>query len=873
MKSRRHPLSKRRRRLRWAGSLVAAVMVLGAITGVAWYRTGPVAEHRPGVIPGEITRGLALGIPEDAPVPRFTDVTGEAGIKFRSFAGPRTSQLPEDMGAGAAWGDFDNDGDEDLALVSAGGGLGADPSTWAPSELYENLGDGTFRKAPGFPDLHIIGMAAAWADYDADGWLDLVLTGYDTLILLRNREGTFERVSSFSSRPGFWAGAAWGDFDNDRDLDLYVCGYVRYQENGARHGETSRQYGQVIPFTLNPSSYPPERNLLFRNEGDGTFTEVAGPMGVANPAGRSLGALWNDFDGDGWLDLYVANDISDNALFANRQGHFQEISHTAWVADYRGAMGLAVGDWNGDGDDDLFITHWVAQENALYDSLLRGRAHPPPGASRETEEAAPPVLRFVDVADQVGLGQIALRAVGWGTEFLDFDADGWQDLVVANGSTFETPRPPRRLEPQVSFLFWNRRGQAFHDLAGSVPALLAPHVGRGLAVADYDADGDPDLVMVDHDQGARLLRNDTPGGHWIEFRLRRRLEPGAAPRGEGIGAHLVAHVGGRRLRRGVASASYLSQSSRTVHLGLGEASEVEELEVRWPGGGRDRYWNLQAGRLWKLIEGDPSARSIRLAGVPADGGGGAEPPPALDSRERQRAFWKVQRAAVHAMRVEGDCPAAVPLFEQALALQPQHEDSLYYLGLCLASVGREEAALDRFRTLARVNPHSQRAYRELGLLLARRATGAAGLAAAAAALETAMRINPEETGVPLLLGEVRLFQGDREGAAQPLEWSCRSNPRSVGGFFLRAFLAWERGDQAQAGSLLGQARQARGPGWKPAGSTAEGDVNRRLHAETSLLSSFWERWDGRTDELGAVFGGLDAYLSRSAALPPEGPGG
>jgi hypothetical protein len=235
---------------------------------------------------------------------------------------------------------------------------------------------------------------------------------------------------------------------------------------------------------------------------------------VSNPTGRSLSALWHDFDDDGWLDLYVANDVSDNVFYHNTGEGFEDISHPAFVADYRGAMGLAAGDWNDDGDDDLFITHWVAQENALYDSLLVDLGPPTDGG---------PAVRFMDAADMVGLGQIALQRVGWGTAFADFDSDGRQDLVVANGSTFETAADPKGLRPQASFLFWNRDGQAFDDLTPMLPALATPHVSRGIAVSDYDNDGDVDIAIVDIDGGVRLLRNDfETDANWLKLRLRAR---------------------------------------------------------------------------------------------------------------------------------------------------------------------------------------------------------------------------------------------------------------------------------------------------------------------------------------------------------------
>lgn len=295
----RLPLSRRRRRLRWTWGLLAAASLLGAAISLALYWSSRPATHRPGEQVAGLTSKLSRELPEAAPAPRFVDVTVASGIDFRSFAGDRSSQLPEDMGSGAAWGDFDGDGDEDLFLVSSGGALNLPPSGRSPSELYENLGDGSFRRVTEFPDTRIIGMGAAWGDYDGDGWRDLVVTGYQSLDLFHNDGGRFVRDDRLAALPGFWAGASWGDFDNDRDLDLYVCGYVRYDHDRDGEARTSLQYGKAVPYTLNPSAYPPERNLLFRNDGQGNFTEVAGPLGVANPEGRSLGALWHDFDGDG----------------------------------------------------------------------------------------------------------------------------------------------------------------------------------------------------------------------------------------------------------------------------------------------------------------------------------------------------------------------------------------------------------------------------------------------------------------------------------------------------------------------------------------------------------------------------------------------
>ena len=857
-------VGRRRRGLYWTLVTLAVALVVGAIAGFAWYRASRPETYRPGEEHAEITHRLELGLPPDAPRLALVDVTSAAGLAgFRSFAGARSSQLPEDMGAGAAWGDFDADGDDDLFLVSAGGPLGASEAELAPSELYENRGDGTFERFAGFPETRIHGMGAAWGDADGDGDLDLVVTGFDTIRLFENDGGRFERVRSFPERRGFWAGASWCDFDHDGDLDLYVCGYVRYvpADGSAR---TSMQYGHAVPYTLNPASFEPQPNLLLRNRGDGTFDEVAQELGLDNPQGRSLSALWHDFDDDGWADLYIANDISDNVLYLNRQGSFEDASHTAWVADPRGAMGLAAGDWNRDGDDDIHVTHWIAQENALYDNLWADLARRPDAAGGVRS------LRFMDVADQRGVGQIALQFVGWGTEFFDLDRDGWLDLAVANGSTMETEEAPKELRPQAAFLFWNRRGEAFHDLAPADPSLSTPRVSRGLALADYDSDGDVDLLIVDRDGGVRLLRDDTAGGNWIELRLARRRGPGGRRAGTIETAQVSLRVDGAVLRRSPDSVSYLSQSSRTLHFGIGGAQRAEEIEVRWPGGGRDVWRGLAANAVWGLTEGEPEARRAGASGFTlgsAPVARGADAPPPGAGRERLREFWRLQRAAMDAMKKDADPRAAIDLFRQALALDPTHEDSIYYLGNCLAATGDVDRALAVLEGLSRKNPMSHRAFKRWGTLRAMNARSAADLDAASRALERAVEINPEETGALEVLGEVALLAGRPDLARQRFEWVARTNAQPGQALFLLGYLAWKTGDAARAAELLERSRKARGKDWKPAGASAEGETRKSMHQETTPLQDLSDAWDGSPDPASA-YRALEARLAASRGLQP-----
>jgi len=846
---------RRKRRLRRVSWALAGVALAALLIGISIYRATRPEVRRPGEKLDDITERLSRGLPEDAPEPLFTDVTDEAGLgEFVSFVGQRSSQLPEDMGSGVAWGDFDNDGDDDAFLVSAGGALTLSPEEWATSQLYENLGDGSFRKVEAFPDLRISGMAASWGDYNDDGWLDLVVTGYQSLLLFRNEEGRFVRDEAFPKLEGYWAGAAWGDFDNDRDLDLYVCGYVVFVEDPDAAIGASEQYGTSVPYTLNPASFEPEPNLLLQNNGDGTFTDVAQLWGVSNPGGRSLGALWQDFDDDGRLDLYVANDISDNALFLNRGETFEDVSLAAWVADYRGAMGLATGDWNRDGDDDLFVTHWLAQENALYDSRLVDfqRARQGESAAGDDDSPALPVqLSFSDMAAPLGLGQIALQSVGWGTEFVDFDHDGWLDLIVSNGSTLETDEVPKGLKP--------RRGEYFHDLAPLNEIFSTPRVSRGLAVSDYDQDGDLDILIMDLYEGVRLLRNDMASGNWLQVRLRSKNGKGE-PTGRGESSKVSVRVGDVDLRRTATGGSYQSQSTRTLHFGLGQADRVEGVRVRWHAGETQQFEGLAINTAWELTEGDPEPR--RIYGSPATE---AETSAVSDSqmtdRERIVAFWEKQRAGMDAIKIEQDIPKAAAFFAAALELDPEHEDSRYYLANCLAIQGQVEEAMAHLEILMEINPLSHRAYKQWGIMRAMTAESPEDLGAANQALERSLEINKEETGALLVLGELALMQGDEDLALQRFEWNTSTNPRSTGGYFLQGYLAWQQGDGETAVGFLQKAQGTRGEDWKPEGAVAEGDVGSRMHKEVSPLSAYWEQWDGTLDP-DQAFQPLATYLAR-----------
>jgi len=589
-------LPRRKRRLLLTGSLAAIFLVVTAAVTLVTLKPEPT--YRPGEKVEGLTADLARSLPPDYPKVVFHDVTRAAGITFRHFAGRRTSQLPEDMGSGVAWGDYNRDGWLDLFVVNIVGPItqsneevAASP---ARSALYRNNGDGTFTdtSVEAGVDYRGVGMSAKWGDYDNDGWPDLLVTSYGENVLYHNdRDGTFSdrtRQSGLGGRRAFWAGAAWGDFNRDGFLDLYIAGYVKYAYPADLMG--AALYDAENPASINPHTFEPERNLLYRNNGDGTFTEVAARAGVLGERGKSLEAAWADLDEDGWPDLYVANDVSDNLLFRNRgDGTFEDISHSARVADYRSAMGLALGDWDGDQDTDIFITHWIAQENALYNNQ-RDRLGPGP-------------LVFKDEADRFGVGQIALDYVGWGTFFFDYDNDGRLDLFVVNGHTFQQRNAPHLLAPQNSQLFWNRgAAYGFYEVSAvSGEYFRSVYVGRGAAYGDYDNDGDLDVFVVNHGGPGVLLRNeDGNRKHWLQVRLEGRRSNRTA-----VGAKLRLVAGNQvQVREAGAQSSYLSQNTPIEHFGLGDRTEADTLVVVWPSGMRQVFTQVPANQRLDVVEGE-----------------------------------------------------------------------------------------------------------------------------------------------------------------------------------------------------------------------------------------------------------------------------
>lgn len=572
--------TRRQRRLRMSVALTAlGVAVLGG--GGLWLERSRDTDLQDPALGISLERRHQ--IPDNAPALRFEDVAPEVGIRMLHGPGARARLLTEDTGSGLAWGDYDGDGDPDLYLVNL---AGEGETGW--NRLFRNDA-GHFvdvTAAAGVADSEGFGMGASFADFDDDGRLDLLVTNLGPNRLYRNLgDGRFEDVAEAIGVAGQdWSiSASWGDYDRDGRLDFYLANYVDFDERLAGDALSDDPNWQGTPLSMNPNAFQAQVNRLFQQQADGTFKDVA-LMTLSNDfGGRSLGASFIDLDGDGWLDLYVANDVSPNALLhnlgASGEAVFEDRSWTSGTADPRGSMGLSVADLAfgeaPDGLPDLFITHWVAQENALYQGV----------------RAADGFVEYRDRAQQVRLGQISTDEVGWGCAFVDLDLDGRLDLVVANGSTLEA-EPGGPLAAQSGFMFWND-GQRFWDLAPAAgEAVAEPRVARGLAVADYDGDGDIDLAISVNRGAPVLLRNDSVlGHHWISLDL---AVPESSRRGARVS--LEDRSGNTQTRWFGSDASFASGHALELHFGLGESAEPVDVEVRWNDGTTTRYSDLAVDR-------------------------------------------------------------------------------------------------------------------------------------------------------------------------------------------------------------------------------------------------------------------------------------
>lgn len=571
--------------LRRSGLVLAAIAVVAL--GIWLWMRRPVEEREETVI--ETTAPQVVEREAEAPPLPFTDVTAAAGIDFEHFDGAAGEKLlPETMGSGAAFFDYDGDDDPDLFLVNGTSWLHLPATRPAPtSRLYANDGSGSFRdvsSATGL-DLEMYGTGVAVGDYDADGRLDLFVAAVGANRLLRNAPGGFVDVTAEAGVAGDadeWStGAAFFDADADGDLDLFVCNYVRWSrdidiELDYRLTGVGRAYGP-------PVNYEGTFSYLYRNDGDGTFTDVSEPAGIrvtneatGFAAGKGLGVVPVDVEGDGLTDLLVANDTVRNFFFHNQGGGvFEEVGEFWGLAYGRngeatGAMGLDAAHYRNDGELGFAIGNFANEMTSLY--LSQGD----------------PTL-YADEAISEGIGAPSRLALSFGVLFFDADLDGRLDLLQANGhleSEINTVDPSQTYE-QPSQLFWNAGPSARQGFVPVAAAALGdlgqPIVGRGAAVADVDGDGDEDVVLTQAGRRAVLLRNDqATGGHWLRVALE-----GTGANTHGVGARVELTAGGVTQRRTLNPArSYLSQSEPVVGFGLGAADAVDELTVIWPDGSR-----------------------------------------------------------------------------------------------------------------------------------------------------------------------------------------------------------------------------------------------------------------------------------------------
>ena len=531
--------------------------------------------------------------------PIFTESAAAAGLTFTHMNGATGKYyLPEIMGAGVALFDYDNDGDLDVFLVQ-GGAIGPPTRAAATCRLFRNdltvAADG--RRTLRFTDvteaaglaLRGYGMGAAVGDYDNDGFQDLLVTSFGSLTLFHNNgNGTFTDVTKLAgvSDSGWSTSAAFFDYDRDGYLDLFVAHYVDFTTAANKlcnDPAGARDY-------CSPRAFRPVPARLFHNDGHGHFVDVSAASGITKAYGAGLGVAVGDYNGDGWLDLYVANDGTPNQLWINRHdGTFVDEGPLSGAAlsptgNPEGSMGIASGDFDLDGDEDLFVTNIVGETSVLYVNDGHGN--------------------FEDARARSGLAALTAAFTGFGTDWIDYDNDGWPDLFVANGAVniVEALRgqpSPYRMRNQ---LFHNTGDRRFEETSATAgPAFARAEVSRGAAFGDIDNDGDVDIVVTNNNGPVRLLLNQVGArNHWLQIRLDQR--PGNR---FGIGAWVGVERAGRPTlwRRVRTDGSYLSASDVRLHFGLGSSPDVGAVVVQWPDGGRERWTAVAADRLVTLRRG------------------------------------------------------------------------------------------------------------------------------------------------------------------------------------------------------------------------------------------------------------------------------
>jgi enediyne biosynthesis protein E4 len=531
----------------------------------------------------------ALAAPAFSPGFRLVDVTRSTGIQFQHNSGAFGGKyLPETLGSGCAFFDYDGDGWQDILLIN-GADWPGHKKTRSTLRLYHNNGNGTFTDVTAHAglDIEMYGMGVAVGDYNNDGFPDILITCVGQNRLFRNTgRGTFVDVTSFSGlgkREAFSTSALWFDYDRDGLLDLFVCNYVKWSPDRDIFCSLDGKHKSYCT----PEAYRGETCWLFHNRGDGTFEDVTASSGIFDSSSKSLGVALLDDDHDGWPDLLVANDTQPNKLYRNqRNGTFKDVAVEVGLAfsnegKARAGMGIDVADFENSGSPGVGITNFDNEMIGLYRATGRG---------------------FEDIAAQSGVGMPSKNSLGFGCSFVDVNLDGWLDFVVANGHIDETVRNIRGNVgyAQPPELFLNRGKDGFIEVAAEVGGgFNQPRVGRGLAYGDFDRDGDLDLLLTTNNGPAYLYRNDQlAGNRSIRFHL-----VGTKSNRDAIGAVVHVFAGGLTQSRMVKSgSSYLSQSELPVTFGLDKSDRVDRVVIEWPSGRTEEFKSLSAGRCYECIE-------------------------------------------------------------------------------------------------------------------------------------------------------------------------------------------------------------------------------------------------------------------------------
>jgi hypothetical protein len=539
----------------------------------------------------------------------FENVAARAGITFALFD-PATPQhlISETLPGGIAWIDFDKDGWPDLFCVQSALPAPSPPDTKRTHKLYRNNRDGTFTDVTDAVGLNHsgFGMGCAVGDYDNDGFDDLVVTYADRVQLFRNEANPnapggrkFDDVTAKAglANPHFGTSCAWGDLDNDGFLDLYICNYVVIDP---AKPVTCRDEAKKLFYPCSPSAYPHTTHVLFRNNGNGTFADVSKASGIgAVPGAPGLGVVICDFDGDGKQDIYVANDMNPAYLFKNKGNmQFEEAGLYAGVAlgpggDRIAGMGIAVGDFSGNSRPSLFITNFQRSPNVLFQN--RGN------------------WLFEDMSYNSGLGGPSLSRLGFGTCALDADLDGHLDLAVANG---HVTRPAKELYgvpyAQESQLFLGDGKGKFRDVTANAGSdYTKPRVARGLATADFNNDGKPDLAFSAIGEQLTLLQNKNASQHsWITLEL---VGDGKSVNRNALGSTVtIEYAGHKQTHFLVGGGSYLSANEFRLHIGLATHTTIDKVTVKWTNGNTQTYNNIKTNTHWKLRQSAPDAEAVAL---------------------------------------------------------------------------------------------------------------------------------------------------------------------------------------------------------------------------------------------------------------------